>query len=117
MTDDSDNKADKGRADERGPGEGPEARRTVRARISGRVQGVFYRAWMAEEARARGLDGWVRNRSDGTVEALISGPPRAVAGLIEAAHVGPPQAVVEEVTIIEEGAEEPPAGFQIAPTL
>jgi acylphosphatase len=49
--------------------------RAAHVRIVGRVQGVGYRAWTVDEARRRGLSGWVRNRSDGDVEAVFSGPP------------------------------------------
>ena len=57
--------------------EGP-TRIAVRARISGRVQGVWFRAWTVEQAEMLGLDGWVRNRSDGSVEALFAGPRAAL---------------------------------------
>ena len=52
----------------------------VRVVISGRVQGVWYRGWTVDEARARGLDGWVRNRRDGSVEAVFQGPAAAHEG-------------------------------------
>ncbi|WP_176793536.1 acylphosphatase [Rhodospira trueperi] len=71
---------------------------TVRVRIKGRVQGVWYRGWTVETARALGLDGWVRNRSDGSVEAVFQGPPAAVDRMIEACHDGPTAARVSAVT-------------------
>lgn len=69
----------------------------ARIRIYGRVQGVWYRSWTVEQASARGLDGWVRNRADGSVEALAIGPAVAVEALIEACRGGPPAARVEHV--------------------
>ncbi|QPF82321.1 acylphosphatase [Bradyrhizobium genosp. L] len=65
--------------------------------ISGRVQGVGYRAWVAEQATARGLEGWVRNRRDGSVEAVFSGAPDVVSGMIAACHRGPTFAHVDAV--------------------
>lgn len=65
--------------------------------IRGRVQGVGYRAWVADEARERSLTGWVRNRRDGTVEAVFSGPEDAVAAMLAACRQGPPLARVEAV--------------------
>jgi acylphosphatase len=56
--------------------------RTVRALVHGRVQGVGFRAWVQHQAELRGLDGWVRNRRDGTVEAVFSGPGSAVEAMI-----------------------------------
>jgi acylphosphatase len=70
---------------------------TVRVRITGRVQGVWYRGWTEETARDLGLVGWVRNRSDGSVEALFQGPPDAVGRMIAACHDGPPAARVTGV--------------------
>jgi len=70
---------------------------TVRVRIRGRVQGVWYRGWTEEEAARRGLRGWVRNRRDGSVEALFSGPAAIVGDMIEACWKGPPAARVEAV--------------------
>jgi acylphosphatase len=77
-------------------GTGSETQR-VRVVISGRVQGVWYRGWTVDEARARGLDGWVRNRRDGSVEAVFQGPAAAVAEMVAACHQGPPLARVVDV--------------------
>jgi len=68
-------------------------------RISGRVQGVGYRAWAVREATTRGLAGWVRNRRDGSVEALFVGPEEAVAKMIEACRLGPRLAEVATVRV------------------
>ncbi|MFZ1884536.1 MAG: acylphosphatase [Rhodoplanes sp.] len=57
--------------------------------VRGRVQGIGYRAWAASEATRHGLEGWVRNRRDGSVEAVIAGSPDKVAAMIEAARRGP----------------------------
>jgi len=65
--------------------------------VRGRVQGVGYRAWIAGEAEARGLGGWARNRRDGTVEAVLSGPDDAVAALIAKCQHGPGMARVAGV--------------------
>lgn len=73
------------------------ADRAVRLVIRGRVQGVGFRAWLAGEARGLGLSGWVRNRRDGTVEAVVAGPAEAVAELLEDCADGPPFATVEHV--------------------
>lgn len=89
---------------------------TIRLRISGRVQGVAYRAWMAHEAAALGVSGWVRNRRDGSVEAVISGPEAAVRDLIERCRRGPSLARVAAVDeAVEAVAPEP--GFRQLPTL
>ncbi len=69
-------------------------------KIQGRVQGVFYRKWLAGEAAARGIRGWVRNRSDGSVEAVLSGEMSAVRALAMACHQGPPKAQVTRVVQI-----------------
>jgi len=68
-------------------------------RISGRVQGVGFRYALADEARARGLGGWVRNRRDGTVEALLAGPEVEIDAVIAWAHRGPPAARVASVAV------------------
>lgn len=68
--------------------------KTLRAIISGRVQGVWFRGWTERQARTRQLDGWVRNCPDGTVEALFSGAPADVDAMIEDCWDGPPAAKV-----------------------
>jgi acylphosphatase len=88
--------------------------KTCRLRIHGRVQGVGFRYYMTHEARQRGVAGWVRNRADGTVEAIVQGSRGAVDGLIEWARHGPPSARVTHVEISEDsGAFE---GFVQRPT-
>ncbi|MGE0735066.1 MAG: acylphosphatase [Alphaproteobacteria bacterium] len=80
-----------------------------RVRIEGRVQGVWYRAWTLERAQALGLRGWVRNRSDGCVEAVFAGPAHDVRTMIEACRRGPPRAVVDRLTeapVEDEGFNE-----------
>ncbi len=69
----------------------------VRVEIRGRVQGVWYRGWTLDEASRRGLRGWVRNRRDGSVEALFIGPKDKVDDMIEACREGPPAARVDSV--------------------
>jgi len=84
---------------------------SLRLVIRGRVQGVGFRYWMTREAEKRGLNGWVLNLSDGSVEALISGPDAAVQDLIEASRRGPRLSHVES---IEQNPADAPAqsGFQ-----
>lgn len=65
--------------------------------IRGRVQGVGYRAWAADEARRRGLEGWVRNRRDGSVEAVLSGAEDVIEDMLTACHRGPSSARVDAV--------------------
>jgi len=69
----------------------------IRVRIEGRVQAVWFRGWTMDEARRRGLAGWVRNRRDGSVEALFSGPEEAVREMVVLCHEGPPAARVTAV--------------------
>jgi acylphosphatase len=78
---------------------------TIKVRITGRVQGVWYRGWTVDQATSRGLSGWVRNRRDGSVEALFSGPATAVNEMVEACRHGPPAARVDAVS--RESAEPP----------
>lgn len=89
--------------------------KTVVARIEGRVQGVWFRRWTQDQARSFGINGWVRNRRDGAVEALFSGTEEAVARMIEQCWQGPQAAQVTQVT---ETAAEPPdrSGFQVLDT-
>lgn len=70
--------------------------------IHGQVQGVFYRAWAVETARALGLAGWIRNRLDGTVEALVQGDESNVERFIAQARNGPPAAKVERIEVADE---------------
>ena len=65
--------------------------------IRGRVQGVGYRAWVEHQAGARALEGWVRNRRDGSVEALFAGPEDVVADIVAACRRGPSSARVADV--------------------
>ena len=65
--------------------------------IRGRVQGIGYRVWTEYTALERGVQGWVRNRRDGAVEALFAGPAEAVAAMIEACRQGPPGARVDAI--------------------
>lgn len=84
-------------------------------RIEGRVQGVWFRSWTQGEANRLGLAGWVRNRRDGTVEALFSGLPEAVDAMLAACRRGPPAASVSNVV---SDPADPPAesGFRQLPT-
>jgi len=86
-----------------------------RLRITGHVHNVGFRDWMVAQARALGLNGWVRNRADGSVEALIDGPEPAVEEMLRACRQGPRSAVVES---IDEQLAEPPAelGFLRLPS-
>jgi acylphosphatase len=87
------------------PSEQP-ARRRVRAH--GRVQGVFFRDSVRREAARRGVAGWARNCSDGTVEAVFEGPPDAVAALVDFCRAGPGHS---EVARLDESSE-PAEGLQ-----
>ncbi|WP_316977210.1 acylphosphatase [Shumkonia mesophila] len=95
----------------------PETRtKTVHAIIRGRVQGVWYRSWTVQEATRRGLSGWVRNRADGTVEALFSGPAGQVEDMLATCREGPPAAWVDN--ILTDNAVSPPTpGFRQLPTV
>lgn len=89
--------------------------RTVKSRIRGQVQGVGFRAWVVREASRRGIRGWVRNRSDGSVEALFSGPNEDVIDMMMACYLGPPGSKVSEV-VSDPSREEPGEGFGIRAT-
>lgn len=89
--------------------------RSVRLRITGRVQGVGYRAWMMAAASGLGLRGWVRNRGDGSVEALVVGEDQAVAAMVERCRDGPVAARVVDVEAAE-ADDDGSAGFAPRPT-
>ena len=90
--------------------------------IRGRVQGVGYRYFVEHEARARGVEGWVRNRRDGSVEAVFAGPAEAVTAMIGACRRGPSSARVEALQD-EAGnpdmlnLREPGERFSVLPTI
>jgi acylphosphatase len=92
---------------------GPSTKGQVATRcvISGKVQGVWYRAWTVQEAGKLGLRGWVRNRVDGSVEALFAGPTDKVAAMIDLCHIGPRAARVTNVAA-EDFKGDIPDGFQ-----
>jgi acylphosphatase len=90
--------------------------RSARLRITGRVQGVGYRAWMMQVAGRLGLRGWVCNRSDGGVEALVIGEEDAVARIIEACREGPFGARVADVAV-SDANDDASVGFTAKPTL
>ena len=91
---------------------------TRHLRIAGRVQGVGYRDALRREALARGLAGWVRNRRDGTVEAVLQGEAGSVDEMINWARRGPPAARVDRVDAEDAGGEAagPHQGFERLPT-
>lgn len=86
--------------------------------IEGRVQGVGYRASFAEEASVLGLQGWVRNRRDGSVEAVVEGDAAAIEAIIQWAKRGPPASTISTITI-ENSELQFSSGdaFRILPTL
>jgi acylphosphatase len=91
----------------------------VQLTIYGRVQGVGYRAWLQREAQMLGLEGWVRNRCDGMVEALVVGSAEALTLIEAAAHHGPPASHVDRVVTesMPDRAGRGLSGIQIKPTL
>ncbi len=88
--------------------------KAVQVRISGRVQGVWFRAWTEQRATALGLGGWVRNCRDGDVEALFAGSVEAVDAMIAECWNGPPHARVSAVAAEPARAPQTP-GFHILP--
>lgn len=85
--------------------------KTLRLVMHGRVQGVWFRDSMRREAEALGVSGWVRNRSDGAVEAMVQGEAGAVDALVRWAHRGPQLAEVERVEV--EPGSGSFAGFEV----
>lgn len=90
---------------------------TLKLRIRGSVQGVGYRAFAAAEARALGLNGWVRNCSDGTVEALVSGGAAAVEAFVASCARGPSGARVSGIEQVKGAEPDLEPGFRVRPTL
>jgi len=90
------------------------ASRRAHVRVSGRVQGVFFRAECARRAREAGLAGWVRNRDDGDVEAAFEGTPEAVETLVTWCREGPAPARVDRVEVTEERPQGE-EGFRVSP--
>jgi acylphosphatase len=82
-----------------------EGARAVHVVVRGQVQGVGYRAWLHHQAELHGLEGWVRNRLDGTVEAVLRGPPDLVQVMLKACHDGPQHGHVDAVEV-EPAAED-----------
>ena len=98
------------------------ARRFVHVTIRGRVQGIGFRAFVERQAQERALDGWVRNREDGSVEAVFAGAAAAVDEMLALCREGPAGARVDDVDLREEDAaglvpSSRPAGFVIMPTV
>lgn len=89
--------------------------RTVQVRVEGSVQGVGYRAFTQINADELSLEGWVRNRRDGSVEAVFQGPSEVVEMMLLRCRRGPPDAVVSRVEILGEGVGAF-SGFEIRPT-
>ena len=87
---------------------------TVHLRIRGRVQGVGFRYYLAREARSHGVAGWVRNRHDGSVEAMLQGSREAVDALVAWSRHGPPSARVTDVQVSEGSGAY--SGFEQRPT-
>ncbi|TAN71712.1 MAG: acylphosphatase [Magnetospirillum sp.] len=90
--------------------------KTVRLLIKGRVQGVWYRGWTVEQATARGLSGWVRNRADGAVEVLVRGSAAVVDDMVNACRRGPPSARVDHIDL-SPSADSVSGGFHQRPTV
>lgn len=88
-----------------------------RLAIRGTVQGVGYRYAMQREATRLGIAGWVRNRADGSVEALVQGDAQAVEALIGWARKGPPAARVREVAVSPAAPATDASGFELRPTV
>lgn len=87
--------------------------KAVQARVTGRVQGVYFRAWAREEAGRLGVTGWVRNEADGSVTALVVGPEEAVDAMVAALRRGPPSAEVEQVILAPAEPLPAPERFEV----
>jgi acylphosphatase len=93
-----------------------EPRRTLRLVAHGRVQGVWFREGMRQEAQRLGVTGWVRNRRDGTVEAVVHGAPAAVEAIVAWARRGPEAAEVDRLEVVPADGEGELARFEKRPT-
>ena len=91
-------------------------RQALHILIEGRVQGVGFRAFVELQARGLGLDGWVRNRRDGAVEAVIAGSVAAVERMLALCREGPAHARVDMLRVLDEGVAAGP-GFEVRPTV
>lgn len=93
--------------------------KAVKVRIHGRVQGVGYRAWLFEHMmmECRGVSGWVRNREDGTVEALMTGPSELVDSVLPLLHEGPTHANVTVVDVEDALGLTAEGRFEVKPTV
>ena len=91
-------------------------RRTVKVRIEGYVQGVGFRAFVVLAAEGLGLDGWVRNRRDGGVEAVFSGAPDVVEAMLERCRRGPPSSRIDFLRVFDE-TSQPSPGFEVRTTV
>ncbi|MBM3554851.1 MAG: acylphosphatase [Alphaproteobacteria bacterium] len=90
--------------------------KAVHAKIQGRVQGIGFRAWTEAEAHRRRLAGWVRNRNDGSVEAVFAGHAEDVDSMVNAVWKGPPGAKVDHVELDPASPPGTP-GFEVLPTV
>lgn len=90
-----------------------QTQKTIEARITGRVQGVAFRAWARDVARARGLSGWVRNAADGSIEAVFSGAADSIEAMLALCREGPPAARVDDIETREIDAPSGINGFEI----
>jgi acylphosphatase len=84
--------------------------------ITGRVQNVFYRDWLVEQAQGIGITGWVRNRTDGSVEAMVSGPSELIEAIVAKARQGSPASRVADVAV-EDAPEQVFERFEKKPTV
>ncbi|MBY8829120.1 acylphosphatase [Hephaestia mangrovi] len=88
-----------------------------RLTITGKVQNVFYRDWLVEQAAALGIDGWVRNRADGSVEAVAEGASEMVEAIVDRARQGSPASRVADVTVSDDAPADRLEGFVKRPTV
>ncbi len=87
--------------------------KTVHVIVEGRVQGVFFRDYTQRKAKSLNLSGWVRNKSDGSIEVLLSGPPDSIDAMIDWFQEGSPQSRVTAVNVEEVILTEKLKGFEI----